>query len=245
MLQLRVNITPKYCQKTRYNYVGNSGFLGLILFFSLFSAFVLSFRQYYTYRTNSCGNAIANKKIKLEIAYYQSWWTDMSEYYFYLFLSKPFLVDFIICCFQFLYKRLIPSYPSHQMLSCCFRHTVREIQQCQLFLGIYFYFYAFHICSFCLFILLLKALNQCMQFDFFALSTTLIDTAKLQLLPDSLYRFVTFCVVLCRFVPFCVVFLTSDNGRGGAGITESRNYGGFATTTELRINGITELRILV
>ena len=74
-----------------------------------------------------------------------------------------------------------------------------------------------------------------MQFDFFALSTTLIDTAKLQLLPNSLYRFVT----------FCVVFLTSDNGRGGAGITESRNYGGFATTTELRINGITELRILV
>ena len=44
-----------------------------------------------------------------------------------------------------------------------------------------------------------------MQFDFFALSTTLIDTAKLQLLPDSLYRFVTFCVVLYRFVPFCVV----------------------------------------
>ena len=84
-----------------------------------------------------------------------------------------------------------------------------------------------------------------MQFDFFALSTTLIDTAKLQLLPDSLYRFVTFCVVLYRFVPFCVVFLTSDNGRGGAGIMESRNYGGFATTTELRINGITELRILV
>ena len=81
-----------------------------------------------------------------------------------------------------------------------------------------------------------------MQFDFFALSTTLIDTAKLQLLPNSLYRFVTFCVVLYRFVSF---FLTSDNGRGGAGITESRNYGGFATTTELRINGITELRIWV
>ena len=61
-----------------------------------------------------------------------------------------------------------------------------------------------------------------MQFDFFALSTTLIDTAKLQLLPNSLYRFVTFCVVLYRFVSF---FLTADYGRGGAGIMDLQIYG--------------------
>lgn len=56
---------------------------------------------------------------------------------------------------------------------------------------------------FCFFILLLKALNQCMQFDFFALSTTLIDTAKLQLPPISLYPFVPFCTFLYLFVTFC------------------------------------------
>ena len=44
MLQTSTNITPKYKQKTHYNYVKNSGFGGQIAFFSLFSAFVLSFR---------------------------------------------------------------------------------------------------------------------------------------------------------------------------------------------------------
>ena len=127
MYQPSTNITQKYRQETRYNYMGNSGFVAQIAFFFvlrfcaivslvlhlphkflrkryrkltgfascfcaivslvlhlphkflrkcyhkatgflLFSAFVLSFRYHYTYRTNSCGNAIANKKIKLEIA---------------------------------------------------------------------------------------------------------------------------------------------------------------------------------
>ena len=38
MLQPNTNISSKYCQKTRYNYVGNSGFVAQIAFF-----FVLRF----------------------------------------------------------------------------------------------------------------------------------------------------------------------------------------------------------
>ena len=61
-----------------------------------------------------------------------------------------------------------------------------------------------------------------MQFDFFALSTTLIDTAKLQLPPISLYPFVPFCTFLWPFVTFCVVFGTSYNGLS---LRESTDYG--------------------
>ena len=38
-----------------------------------------------------------------------------------------------------------------------------------------------------------------MQFDFFALSTTLIDTAKLQLLPDTVSTYVHLCLLMSTF----------------------------------------------
>ena len=42
MLQLRVNITPKYCQETHYNYVGNSVFLlQIVLHFCAIVSLVL------------------------------------------------------------------------------------------------------------------------------------------------------------------------------------------------------------
>ena len=39
-----------------------------------------------------------------------------------------------------------------------------------------------------------------MQFDFFALSTTLIDTAKLQLLPDTVSTYVHLCLFMSIYV---------------------------------------------
>ena len=54
MLQPNTNISSKYCQKTRYNYVGNSGF------FASNCSPLLCYRK--ANRTNSCGNAIANSQ---------------------------------------------------------------------------------------------------------------------------------------------------------------------------------------
>ena len=41
-----------------------------------------------------------------------------------------------------------------------------------------------------------------MQFDFFALSTTLIDTAKLQLQPDTVSTYVHLCLLMSIYVHF-------------------------------------------
>ena len=86
MLQPNTNITSKYRQETRYNYIKNSGFwvsdCSLLLHYhyvnhanscgnaiakppALLHAFVLSFRYHYTYRTNSCGNAITKPQALL------------------------------------------------------------------------------------------------------------------------------------------------------------------------------------
>ena len=42
---------------------------------------------------------LSQTKNKIRNSYYQSRWTDMSEYYSNLFLRKPFLLCLVICCF--------------------------------------------------------------------------------------------------------------------------------------------------
>ena len=70
-----------------------------------------------------------------------------------------------------------------------------------------------------------------MQFDFFALSTTLIDTAKLQLLPESVSTYVYLCPFMSTYCFLNAV--TQYVVLGGlrlrfVGTMELWNYGGYA-----------------
>ena len=68
-----------------------------------------------------------------------------------------------------------------------------------------------------------------MQFDFFALSTTLIDTAKLQLQPDTVSTYVHLCPFMSTY---CFLNAVTQYVFGYALLR--RNYGGYARqrTTE-------------